>query len=88
LKIFEMRLHGIFHTSGSERISRLDFAYKIAKKFALPKELITPITSTELNQIAKRPSDSSLDVAATEKKLKFKLYTVDEGLRAMRREAL
>ena len=74
--------HGVFHTSGGERISRYDFAIKIAEIFDLNSELIEPITSDQLNWIAKRPADSSLDVSKIsniEKPL-----TIEESLEKMR----
>jgi len=63
LELIEKEETGIFHISGSERISRFDFAIKIAEVFDLNKGLIKPITSDQLNWIAKRPMDSSLDVS-------------------------
>ena len=74
--------HGVFHTSGGERISRYDFAIKIAEIFDLNSELIEPITSDQLNWTAKRPADSSLDVSKIsniEKPL-----TIEESLEKMR----
>ena len=74
--------NGVFHTSGGERISRYDFAIKIAEIFDLNSELIEPITSDQLNWIAKRPADSSLDVSKIsniEKPL-----TIEESLEKMR----
>ncbi|MFQ5892164.1 MAG: dTDP-4-dehydrorhamnose reductase, partial [Candidatus Methanofastidiosia archaeon] len=74
---------GIFHTAGSERISRFEFARKIAKIFELDDSLIDPIKSKDLKQAAKRPRDSSLCVCKL-KKLGVKVLGVEEGLRKMR----
>lgn len=63
LELIERDETGIFHISGSERINRYDFAIKIAEIFNLNKDLIKPITSDQLNWIAKRPQDSSLDTS-------------------------
>lgn len=74
--------HGVFHISGGERISRYDFAIKVAEIFDLNSELIEPITSDHLNWTAKRPADSSLDVSKIsniEKPL-----TIEESLEKMR----
>jgi dTDP-4-dehydrorhamnose reductase len=54
---------GIFHAAGSERISRYDFASKIANAFHLDESLISPITSDQMHWKARRPKDSSLDVS-------------------------
>lgn len=54
---------GTYHTAGGERISRYEFARKIALFYGLDESLIEPITSDRLRQKARRPSDSSLDVS-------------------------
>lgn len=82
IKLIKRDEHGVFHTSGSERISRYDFVIKIAEIFDLNSELIEPITSDQLNWTAKRPADSSLDVSKIsniEKPL-----TIEESLEKMR----
>lgn len=84
LKIHENQNYDLYHISGSERISRYDFARKIADIFDLNKDLINPITSDELNQKAKRPRDSSLDVTKTEKDLGVKMLNTKEGLMKMK----
>jgi dTDP-4-dehydrorhamnose reductase len=54
---------GVYHTAGGERISRYEFARKIARFHCLDEGLIEPISSDALKQKAKRPMDSSLDVS-------------------------
>lgn len=72
---------GIYHTAGSERVSRYEFALKIARFYGLDEGLIEPITSDLLKQKAKRPVDSSLD---TTKVSKFhKMLDVKQGLERM-----
>jgi dTDP-4-dehydrorhamnose reductase len=63
IKLVEEDRAGIFHTAGSERISRYDFARKITAVFGLDTGLLNPVTSDELNWVARRPLDSSLDVS-------------------------
>ncbi len=63
LELIETGDGGIFHVSGSERISRYDFTKKIAEIFELDEALVNPVTSDELDWIAKRPLDSYLDVS-------------------------
>ncbi|MFQ6087501.1 MAG: dTDP-4-dehydrorhamnose reductase [Candidatus Methanofastidiosia archaeon] len=77
---------GIFHTAGSERISRFEFARKIAKIFELDDSLIKPIKSKDLKQTAKRPRDSSLCVCKL-KKLGVEVFGVEEGLKRMREKS-
>lgn len=75
---------GIYHVAGSERISRYDFALKVASNFNLNSKYIHKITSAELKQKARRPYDSSLDVSKFQKEFKLKLFNVQEGLERMR----
>ena len=82
IRLIKRDENGVFHASGGERISRYDFAIKIAEIFDLSSELIEPITSDQLNWTAKRPADSSLDVSKIsniEKPL-----TIEESLEKMR----
>ncbi len=72
---------GIFHTAGSERISRYEFARKIALLYGLDESLIRPTTSDAMKQKAKRPMDSSLDVSKISRY--HRMLNVIEGLRKM-----
>jgi dTDP-4-dehydrorhamnose reductase len=72
---------GVFHVSGIERVNRFDFVKKIAEIYDLNGKLIIPITSNELNWIAERPKDSSLDVTKISKLVKP--LNVEESLKRM-----
>ncbi|MGZ7159661.1 MAG: dTDP-4-dehydrorhamnose reductase [Methanobacterium sp.] len=85
IKIFEKDKEGVYHTSGSERINRFDFAKNIAEVFNLDKGLINPIKSNKFVQKAKRPKDSSLCVEKAEKDLKMKMLNTLEGLNEMKK---
>jgi len=81
-------LQGIYHVSGSERISRYKFARQIAKIFHLNQNLIKPIKMSQLDAwIAKRPKDSSLNTDKIQKQLKTKPLNITEGLNRMKKEA-
>jgi dTDP-4-dehydrorhamnose reductase len=80
-------LQGIFHASGCERISRYEFARRIAKTFGLETGLIKPIKMSELTAwIAKRPKDSSLSTEKVRKQLRTKPLNITEGLSKMKQE--
>ncbi len=82
LELIKKEKTGIFHTAGSERISRYDFALKIAEIFNLDNTLINRIKMEHLNWIAKRPRDSSLN---TNKISKIKKpLAVGESLKIMK----
>jgi dTDP-4-dehydrorhamnose reductase len=72
---------GIFNTAGRERISRYEFARKIAAFYGLDDGLIEPITTGMLSQKARRPADSSLDVGKVG--AYHKMLNIMEGLKKM-----
>ena len=84
LALIEKDEKGIFHTAGGERINRYDFVVEMARVFDFNEKLITPATSKEMNWIAKRPMDSSLNVSKISK-IK-KPYMVEESLRLLKKE--
>jgi dTDP-4-dehydrorhamnose reductase len=61
--LIEKNLTGVFHTAGGERINRYDFARVIADVFSYDKCLINLVSMNEMNWIARRPKDSSLNVS-------------------------
>lgn len=60
LALARSRVRGVFHTAGSTRISRYDFCLQLARRLGLPTDLVHPVRTAELKQVAHRPSDSSL----------------------------
>jgi dTDP-4-dehydrorhamnose reductase len=85
LRLIKLDKKGIFNIAGATSISRFDFVMKIVKIFNLNKNLVLPVTSKELAQVAQRPRDDSLKINKI-LKLGIKMSSVDEGLRKMRRE--
>ena len=79
----ERNSQGLLHVAGSERINRFDFARRIAKSFNLEENLLVPVEMRDLNWIARRPRDSSLDVGKAEKEMGIELFGVDRGLEQM-----
>jgi dTDP-4-dehydrorhamnose reductase len=87
LEIAERRLSGILHTAGADRVSRREFALKLAEVFDLNAELIKPARMCEISWEARRPKDSSLDVSRCSSVLiKSKPMRLEEALEAMRFE--
>ena len=76
---------GILHIAGSEKCSKLDFAYKIAEIFDLDKDIIKPVSIRESELKAPRGRDTSLNVSKAEKILKIRLPSVEEGLEKMKK---
>ena len=86
LEISARQLKGIFHTAGKERVSRYEFALRIADTFELDKALIIPSRMDEMNWIASRPKDSSLDTSKASRYLKEKTLDLDRSLEILEGE--
>lgn len=86
LEIAEREPRGIFHLAGDTRISRYDFALRIADKFDLDRDLIKPSRMEEMRWIASRPKDSSLDTSKASRYLNEKPYDLDKALENLKGE--
>jgi dTDP-4-dehydrorhamnose reductase len=86
IKIYEKYVNGTLHFGGGEKVSRYEFALKVAKIFDLNSDLIKPIQSSELGWKANRPKDTSLNNNKIEKRLKIKLKTINECLKEIKGE--
>ena len=80
LEVVERRLTGIYHLCGATRVSRFEFAQKIATVFGLDKGLIDTVLSVQFTWPAKRPMDSSLDTSKAQTTLKRKPLELAEAL--------
>ena len=80
LEIISRSLEGIFHLSGSTKISRFEFAKMIATKLNLDLSLLNPVKIDTMAWKANRPVDSSLDVSKINTILKIKPYTIKQSL--------
>ena len=77
---------GIYHVSGSESISRYDFALKIAKVFDLKKELIESSTTSRLEQKAPRPANSTFVLDKLYNNIGWLPHNAESGLRLLKKE--
>jgi dTDP-4-dehydrorhamnose reductase len=80
LEVVEERLEGTINLAGAERISRYDFALRVADKFKLDRRLICPVRMRDIHWVARRPKDASLDTAKASMLLKRKPLYLDEAL--------
>lgn len=87
LEITERKIAGTLHTAGATRVSRHEFALKLAEVFNLNKDLIKPATINEMTWRAKRPKDSSLNVSKARALLNAKPLKLNQALAIMRSEA-
>ena len=84
VKIFEREKVGLFHVCGSERVSRYEFAGRIAGEFGFDASLIKKIKSNELEQPAPRPLSTGFITLKAETELGMKFMGTREGIRAMK----
>ncbi len=88
LEIAERKITGILHTAGGTRVSRHEFALKLAEVFNLNMDLIKPVKMDEMSWRAKRPKDSSLDVSRALTLLNQKPLKLNQALEMMRKESI
>lgn len=80
LKLVKKYFSGIINISGSSRLSRYDFAAKVAENFSLDKDLIVRVSSEELGQPAKRPKNAGFKLQKLENELGEKMDSLEESL--------
>ena len=85
LKIAEEELTGIFHIVG-EKMSRYEFAIKVAEKLGFDKNLIKQGSMKDIQWKAKRPKDSSLNYEKTRTLLRLDFYSTNLALKILRDE--
>ena len=80
IEIATRQIVGIIHLAGSSRISRFETAELVAEKLNLDKKLLNAVTIDQMDWKAKRPKDSSLDVAKASSILKDKPQPIEKSL--------
>lgn len=80
IEITARQITGQIHVSGASRISRYEMAEIIADKLNLDKKLLNPISISEMNWIAMRPKDSSLDVSYANSILQNKPQKITDSM--------
>ena len=80
LQVLEKKATGVFHISGKDFISILELIFQIADYWNLDKSLINPIVTSSLNQPAKRPAKTKLNINKAVKKINYQPKSFLEGL--------
>jgi dTDP-4-dehydrorhamnose reductase len=80
IRIIERNKKGIYHLSGPEMTSVLDFARRIAGFFNLDESLITPVRSDALNQTGRRPAATGFVLEKAISELNYSPRNLDQGL--------
>jgi dTDP-4-dehydrorhamnose reductase len=86
LEIAERNMTGTLHTAGATRVSRHEFALKLAEVFNLNIDLVKPAKMNEMPWRARRPRDSSLNVSKALTLLNQKPLKLEQALKLMKTE--
>jgi dTDP-4-dehydrorhamnose reductase len=78
--LLDAKLTGLHHVVGSERISKYEFAVRLATTFEFDPELVVPSVLRNAALRAERPRDLSLNSAKVSAALSRKMPDVDSGL--------
>ncbi|GIK54242.1 MAG: NAD(P)-dependent oxidoreductase [Planctomycetota bacterium] len=77
---------GTFNVAGDERVSKYEFAKRLAQAFDLPGELIQRGRIRDAGLFAKRPPDMSMDNTKASDLLSASLGRLDDYIRILRRQ--
>ncbi|MBN1406522.1 MAG: dTDP-4-dehydrorhamnose reductase [Calditrichaceae bacterium] len=85
-RLLKTKNFGIFHVSGSESISRYDFALKIAEVFNLNNKLIESTITNRLEQKAPRPANSTFVLDKLYNNIGWLPNNAESGLKLLKKE--
>lgn len=86
LKVCQKNARGLYHVSGFETVSRFEFAREIASVFNLDFELVKPIKTHDLTQLAKRPLNSSFVCLKAQTDLGIGMPSIKDSLLLMKQQ--
>jgi dTDP-4-dehydrorhamnose reductase len=72
---------GIIHFAGVDYLSRYQMVERICKEYNLDLELVTPVASVVLGQVARRPLQAGLRIDRLDAQFKLQLRTFEEHLK-------
>lgn len=78
--LIDFGFSGIYNICSDERISKLEFGYRLAKVFNLDSLLIKPIEISKKPNLVKRPFDMSLTNLKIKKDLSIEVLSLDDQL--------
>jgi dTDP-4-dehydrorhamnose reductase len=81
LSMLQQKLSGSYHVAGSERISKFEFAKRLAAVFGFDPARITPCRVKDMNLRAERPLDISLNTKKIAAALGRPMPNIDSGLK-------
>jgi len=78
--IEEKQAEGVFNISGKDQMSILEIVERVANYFELDKSIINTISSSKLNQAAKRPPITGFDLTKSRRVLGYNPRSFEEGI--------
>lgn len=79
-ELIQKNKKGIYHIVGKDKMSKYQWARRVAEYFNLNHELVVPVSSKELGQKAPRPQKDDLNIEKTKRDLKTKLLSLEKSL--------
>lgn len=85
LEMLDHELTGLYHVVGSEKISKYEFAVRLAERFGLDSQLVVPALSAQAKLRAARPLDTSLKTEKVARTLGHAMPDLESGLHRFKR---
>lgn len=83
LRVIQEKATGVYHVSGKDFLSILDIVFEIADYWGLDKSLINSISSVSLNQKARRPLKTNLNISKAKQEFNYQPKSFLEGLKLL-----
>ena len=80
LQVVEQKSTGVYHISGKDFLSILELVFEIANYWNLDKSLVNSIKTSSLNQTAKRPAKTKLNINKAIQQFNYQPKSFREGL--------
>ena len=80
LQVIEQKATGVYHVSGKDFLSILELVFQIADYWNLDKSLINSIVTSSLNQPAKRPAKTKLNINKAIQQFNYQPKSFHQGL--------
>jgi dTDP-4-dehydrorhamnose reductase len=77
---------GIYNASGKDMMSIIELVQQVADFYQLDKSLINPISSSSLNQAAKRPARTGFILDKSMNELGYRPHSFYEGMKIMQQQ--
>ena len=83
LQVIQENATGVYHVSGKDFLSILELVFEIADYWGLDKALINSISTDSLNQKARRPLKTNLNLSKAKQGFNYQPKSFREGLKLL-----